>query len=673
MLQQPRAKWFVVALVLLQGASASLAQISRWQLGGSGLEWAGNDSISILVDTTPTAIQPHYLTPEQNVFALLDNWSPRKFPRELGFVDGQRPRAWWLDLGSESTSTNATYLVDGDSSSYIPANTLGRYDWFTFDLAVPVPAFRIGFFTPSQGFRADGLPLREDVVPAYEISIAPEADLAWLDSGSYQRVGRVIADVAENFAANVRVEFPREYIRFVRWRRNPSSLDINPNTAYGSDGGVALTGTIGDFELFAHGVPARALYLSTIFDLGRQVNFGRLAWSATPMRVLADGAHVEDPEARVWLSVEARTGRDPDPQIYREFDNKGREVIVERQRYEFDLKTAEGYVADGRPGVRASISYDTDNWTYWTTPITEPDRPLNLQNGSHIQLKLILHSEDFDAYLRLDSLWIEQAPLLAGRILGEVARLDDMQPRRGFSAVNLGEQTDFVYDISARFTDEVERGFDALRLHTGGRTIFKRLEMGEPLVAVEPRSVRVEDDALVVALPRAVTGLDNVPVRVVFGTELFLFATTFDGEVFSADGQDLSQPIQPGDAAAAISTNSLRVQATDGARSNTIQDLTFSTPVLTPNGDGVHERVEITYALFRLPEETAVELCVFTLDGQQVAKLPLGAQHAGPQRVFWYGRDAEGKLLSPGIYVLGITLQAEAGAQRLLRPLGIVY
>ena len=673
MLHRLDAKWLLTALLLLQGASVSRAQVSRWQLGGDGLQWTGNDSISILVDVTPTAIQPFYLTPDQNVFTQLDNWSARKFPHELGFVDGERPRAWWLGLGSD-VDYSATYLIDGDSSSYLPPTTEGRYDWFTFDLAVPVPAFRIGFFTPPQGFRASGLPLSEDVTPAYEISIAPAADPVWLDSGSYQRIGRVIAEVAENFSANVQVEFPRQYVRFVRWRRNPSSLDIDPSAVYGSDGGVALAGTIGDFELFAHGAPASALYLSAIVDLDQEVNFGRLSWSATPMRVLEDGVHIEDPEASAWLSVEVRTGRDSDPQVYHEFDNKGREVVVERNRYEFDLRSSEDYyVAGERPGVRASVTYDTDNWTYWTALITEPNRPLNLQSGSHIQLKLILHSEDFDAYLRLDSLWVETAPLLAGRVLGEVARLDDMQPQRGFSTVNLGEQTDFAYDIDASFADEVGRGFDGLRLRTGGRTVFKRLEMGQPLAPVEPRSVRVEEDALVVVLPRAVTARDNAPIRVIFATELFLFATTFDGEVFTADDQSLPQPIQPGDAAAAISTSSLRVLATDGKQSDPIQDLRFSTPVLTPNGDGVHERVEITYALFRLPEAAAVELCVFTLDGLQMAKLPLGDQRAGPQRVFWDGRNADGRLLPPGVYVLGITLRSETGAKRRLRPLGIAY
>jgi flagellar hook assembly protein FlgD len=95
--------------------------------------------------------------------------------------------------------------------------------------------------------------------------------------------------------------------------------------------------------------------------------------------------------------------------------------------------------------------------------------------------------------------------------------------------------------------------------------------------------------------------------------------------------------------------------------------------VLTPNGDGIHERVEITYALFRLPEEAPVELSVFTLSGLQVVKLSLGDQRAGSQRVFWDGRDADGRLLLPGIYVLGITLQSETDTHRQLRPLGIAY
>ncbi|MDE2812959.1 MAG: hypothetical protein OXM01_08050, partial [Gemmatimonadota bacterium] len=82
------------------------AQISTWQLGGSGgLAWSASDSVHIFIDfdSVPGSIQPIYLTSAQTVFSHLDNWSPWKFPREMGYVDGQRPRAWKHGLGDSRT------------------------------------------------------------------------------------------------------------------------------------------------------------------------------------------------------------------------------------------------------------------------------------------------------------------------------------------------------------------------------------------------------------------------------------------------------------------------------------------------------------------------------------------------------------------------------------------
>ena len=168
------------------------AQISTWQLGGSGgLAWSASDSVRIFIDSdsVPGAIQPIYLTSAQTVFSHLDNWSPWKFPRELGYIDGQRPRAWKRGLGDSRTVHNATYLVDGDSTTYNPPSSdLRNFDWFTFDVAVPVPATRFGFFTPPRGFRSDGTPLAEDAVPAFEVSGATEPDPAWHGHNSYARI-----------------------------------------------------------------------------------------------------------------------------------------------------------------------------------------------------------------------------------------------------------------------------------------------------------------------------------------------------------------------------------------------------------------------------------------------------------------------------------------------------
>ena len=664
----------ILSPLLLPGVLSG--QISTWQLGGSGgLAWSASDSIRIFIDldSVPGAIQPIYLTSTQTVFSHLDNWSPWKFPRELGYVDGQRPRAWKLGLGDSRTVHNATYLVDGDSTTYNPPSSdLGSFDWFTFDVAVPVPATRFGFFTPPRGFRSNGTPLADDAVPAFEVSVATEPDPEWHGHNDYARIGPLIADVAENLSPTVQIDLPRQYVRFIRWRRNESVLDPTFVLQEYSLSGQARPGTIGDFELYARGVPQRVLYLSKIIDLGAEVNFGRLFWSATSMR-MADNTLVPAPEAAVGLHVEVRTGSDQDPNIYREFDDKGREVEVSRQRYEFELKESQGYgyVASDRPGVRASVAYDEDNWTFWSPAFTAPGQSLNLHSGSHIQFKITLDSTDFDAFTRLDSLWVEQAPLLARQIVGEVARLDDPQAR-GLTEVALGQATNFSYDIRADFAAS-ERGFDALRIRTGSRVHLQTLAMGDPLVPVEPRRVEINDDQFFIELPERVHAANNAPIRIEFTADVFVFATTFEGEAIDTAAESLPQPIQGGDATAAVSTNSLRVLSAQGGRVNSIQNLRFSTPILTPNGDRVNDLLQVSYSLFRLPADVPVELRAYALDGRQVARLSFAPQTAGPQCLSWDGRDAQGQVLPPGLYLLEVALQSDGTSERLLRPLGIAY
>ena len=137
-----------------------------------------------------------------------------------------------------------------------------------------------------------------------------------------------------------------------------------------------------------------------------------------------------------------------------------------------------------------------------------------MRSGSHLQIKLTLESRDFDAWIRIDSLWIETPPLLVDEVVGEIARLDDLQPQHGFTEVELGRDTEFAYDLRAEFTTASAPGFDALRIYTGSRADFVRLEMGAPLAVVEPAAVAQEEDALVVQLPESVTRSSNARARV---------------------------------------------------------------------------------------------------------------------------------------------------------------
>lgn len=679
-----RSFWLTVSVGLLV-PTAPNAEVTTWQLGGSQ-PWADQDTVSIMIDfeRVPGAIQPVLVEPGVNIISLLNNWTTFRQPKELGYIDGERPRIWKWNEGNGDPTENGVALIDADSTTYnsSKAEGIGK-QFFTIDLAVPMPAHTFGFHTPSSGFRSDGTPLPTDSTPAFQVSIQEENSEVFAVKGP-QPLARIVAEPTENFAPDVHIDFNQQYVRFFRWARKFSIIDETALTRVsGTSGGQgnqarSLLGTISEFEVYGQGFPKRATYRSKIIDLGAEQNFGRLFFTATPMRVV-HGEAVEAPDAQAFAEIEVRTGRDDDPNIYHEYTVTGKEKVVSRARYENDLRTGFARTCAScdfvqrspRPGMRAGVTYDSDNWTFWSTPTTQSGLPLNLDSGSFIQVFITFHSTRFEDFVRLDSLWVERAPLLAARVLGEVAPLADPQPAHGFGEVALGEMVEFAYDLAASFSGGNQRGFDQVHIHTGARPAFKELLVSGQVT--DPAIVREEDDGLTVILPERVTRTNNAPLRIVFAAEVFELATTFLGTVADSQAETLPQPIVSGDASETLSTNSLRVLSFADQQPALLQDLRLSTPVLTPNGDGVHDELGVAYALYGLPEQVPVELAIYALDGRRLATVPQGLQTAGPQRVRWDGRDAEGRALPPGVYLISVALQSELRTAALLRPLGIAY
>ena len=337
-----------------------------------------------------------------------------------------------------------------------------------------------------------------------------------------------------------------------------------------------------------------------------------------------------------------------------------------------DLDSVPGAIQP-KPGVRASISYDSDNWTFWSAPFVESGQPISLRNGTYLQFRVTMESDSFDDFVRLDSLWLETAPLLAANVRGEVAPRDDPQPAGGITQVPLGETIEFVYDLQADFEAVDAPGFDLLRIRTGHQTQFKSLQLGENRTEATPTEVVQEPEGLLIHLPERITRANNPPIRVVFGTEIFEFATTFQSEVLDTERDILPQPVVGSDVGEALSTNSLRVLGINEQETAFIQNLTFSPPVFTPNGDGINDELRVAYSLFRLPEAVPVVLAVYSLDGRRVALVEAGLQNAGPQSLRWDGRDETGRLLPPGLYLTAVDLRSEFAADPQFRPLGIAY
>jgi hypothetical protein len=673
---------WLMALFILSLSQSATAQISHWQLGGSGLAWSENDTTRLFVDfaTTPGAIQPTYFTLDETVFSHIGNWAFWRDPsdRIFDYLDGETPRMWKWNHGVPDPSENGSWLIDSDPITYNPpkADRIEK-ETFTMDLAVSVPAVAFGFIPPSEGFRSDGTPLETDFVPAFQVtaSVAPEPPVL---EGNVNPLSTVIADVNSNFEPHVRIDFTRQYLRFFRYRRTLSLLDEDAQAKSGNVA-IALIGSISEFQLFAQGVPRQAIYKTKITDLGEPVNFGRLFWQATKFRMV-NGTPVETPDAAAQVKIEMRTGLDDDPAVYHEYMDTGLERVVSRDHYENALRTRFVRITAAsdlserqpKPGVRASIGYDSDNWTFWSAPFVESGQPISLRNGTYLQFRITMESDSFDDFVRLDSLWIETAPLLAANVRGEVAPLDDPQPVGGITQVPLGQAIEFVYDLQADFETVNAPGFDLLRIRTGHQTELKSLQLGESRTETSPAEVVQEPEGLLIRLPERITRANNPPIRIVFGTEIFEFATTFQSEVLDSERDVLPQPVVGADVGEALSTNSLRILGTTGQTTAFIQHLTFSSAVFTPNGDGINDAVVIRFVAFKVEQRTP-QVHIFDLAGRLVAELATPTLDGLAHVFTWNGRTTQGNFVPPGTYLCRIDLAADAGDDTALRTIAVAY
>jgi hypothetical protein len=378
---------------------------------------------------------------------------------------------------------------------------------------------------------------------------------------------------------------------------------------------------------------------------------------------------VPAPDAPVWGRVELKTGLDDAPIAYLGYDELGNlEEVTENQYSRLKQR-----ILPSQPeaiGWRALITEDTSNWSFWSAPVRQSGERPRVRRGRYAVVRVTVETETLLDVARMDSLVLNTSPLLAERIVGEVAAAGDLEPEGDVVQVAAGAPTEFVYDIRAEFSGAGQSGFDAVRLLTPSR--YLNLEMGEPLAAVDPDRVVEEPQGFVVYLPRPVSPDGDQRLRIQLESTIYGAAAELAAEVFEREGTDLPQEVEPGDVGPEVGTNQLRVVALVSSLGSVLADVVARPRVFTPQGDGVNDRVRIGYTLFRL-NGADVELEVFNLRGERVRQISVGPQDAGPHAEWWDGRDDQRQLVAPGIYLARVGVATDAGLIQRAQAVAVAY
>ena len=631
-----------LVLVLLSWLQAADA-LTMYRIGGAGqpapeldaayefvqLNWGDSDpNIHGVLDQLAVdsgSIAPLQLDPTVNLTPLIYS--------ELGGAIKILQWAGWKqreteDLAAFDGNSETAYLGDGH---YVRVSGLGPQNkiWL-FDLGGRFLLDRIRIF-PREKFKShrfiekfliginDGDPLK-DGTRDYKLQFAEfDAD--------------IIHDISENTRPDLELAIPPVPVRYLLFEGPENSRGI---------------WEIAEFEIYGAGPAPFAGYVSNVIDLGAPASIGEFVWSGS-----------KDHEANIDFRM--RVGDDEDPNNYWRFTFRGDERShFGRDGKALTLRTYSGLES----GEKAGVTHDTERWSFWSTAFG-----FDMGNGDvaaskprqFIQLRADFESTD-QASGQLDYLqFAVSIPPVASATVAEISPTTSLA----------GEVASFTYKIKPRFQPG-DLGFDSISIDTPAQVL------GVDAVRIGGKSAEFAVKALTetgfsVRIPAIDTQLTEELIEVDFRGEIFKFGTVFTGRVFNSSLPDeVHQSVTAGDADPLVDSDRLQVDLVELSH-RTILALRLSSPVLTPNGDGVNDRVEIEYDLLNLSGGVPIRVKILNLAGHSLGRVLDDIATSGRSAMQWDGRMGAGRLLVPGMYILRLEVEADSGTDTVDRVFSIAY
>lgn len=565
-------------------------------------------------------LRPLFLTPEDNIALTSLTRGGGPFSRGCGGYQ------FLLD------GCHATRMVDGDLSTFYLKQPYGyvfqsgdRSSWLIFDLGGAFSVNRVRLIsTQGTSLYPDKLLVTTSTIPQI------------VERGSYGGVdpGRSVFSIVENTQDTVEAVFPT-------MRATEVGLQITVTTSRNME--------IAEVEIYGEGFVNRASYVSKMFDLEEPAILGEMRWQGR-----------KDPGVRI--DIHSRSGKTLDPNVY--WRNTGRGDELSRFDERGKLLDAKGY-AGLKTGEAAEITYDIENWSFWSPPYEFADS-LGTSVISPSPNNVFQFRVDFqpDALQGGEVDFVEFSvtkPPLAQNVVGEVYPPE----------VPLGEISQFTYAVSPTMTPD-HSGFDQIEI--AAPFGFAGVDSVRATGLVD-WSVQVEspDSTLfsVKLSPRREAGDLGGPVEVYFRAPVLRYGTPFDGWVRDSERPlELAQRINPGNAAPEFVSETLSVRTSLSPR--LLADLLVEPRVFSPNGDGVNDISRFSLNLLQVTENVPLRLEIFDLSGRLLRQQE-GLHESGRFSFSWNGRDDQQDLVAPGLYMYRIVVKAKNGDDQQTGTIAVVY
>ena len=302
---------------------------------------------------------------------------------------------------------------------------------------------------------------------------------------------------------------------------------------------------------------------------------------------------------------------------------------------------------------------DEADWSPWSqfyersgVAITSPSP------RRYIMIEAALVSDDPNQAVVLRRLNIGLRDPLVHQILGEIA------PRRAQQS-GLREAFALSLTIPPNESGSERLGFDQVLFEVPPSAevelvdvtvgLASELEVGGgQMYSADELEIKTGVDSLWVRLPEVVREPES-QVVLRFSSAFYLASNAFFVSV--GLGEEEEMVWQRVDATASGEGLTVLTPVAGGL----LGDLEVLGNPFTPNGDGINDAVKFVFPVFKMPGQTSLVLAVYGLDGALVHRSERSVAHAaGVQEVSWDGRDRDGVLLPPGLYICRVGPEVDA-------------
>lgn len=482
---------------------------------------------------------------------------------------------------------------------------------------------------------------------------APDGSLIWTDLSAEKRQ---LNDDKRMFEDR----FDMRRLRYLELR----NLDISRRTkAYLGD---RVQSVVTEMQIYAAGYPPAVDLTSDIIELGEAKNLTSIEWDAqTP-----PGTEVD---------IRTRTG-DELQEIHYYYKSDGNQVST-REEYEALPSFFRGpIVTEILPG---------QGWSSWSSPYEFSGQSLRSPSPRrYMMLNAALRSSDPEAAASVQAVRVRFTMPLAAKVTGEI------EPKRDVPASQL---KDFHIYVRPEYASN-NLGLDIVRVVSPSSTplTLTAAAVGDASAFVAANAdafllqadgtfangngdtltlVPAAPDTLHVQLPHVLGPGGPELLRLSLRTRVFRSGSTFTVEVGNTRRPGVWQRVDSGDVVGDTLGAGEGLTVMTRLASSQIQSVRLVPQVFTPNGDGVNDVLTCRFAVLRISgsKEVAVEL--YDLGGRMVRRLREQRDSAsGMYQMDWDGRDAKGRLVPPGLYVVRIHVDSDGGGEGAARGVaGVAY